>query len=152
MKNEVMKNQELISDYKVDADYVEPTFADFVSRRTFINRTGVFVSPSYFWSIHDDFKKSGVSVDEFLDNFQKYNFEVVEVPMTGSFKCCVSDDIVSGIGVYKEEDHEANVLEALNVATLSSYHNRKYAEHAIGVYKRNMKENRLRNAESNGVH
>lgn len=67
-------------------------------------------------------------------------------------KCCVSDDIVSGIGVYKEEDHEANVLEALNVATLSSYHNRKYAEHAIGVYKRNMKENRLRNAESNGVH
>lgn len=44
----------------------EPAFKDFVSRRDFINRTGVYVSPAYFGIIHDKFMESGVSAEEFV--------------------------------------------------------------------------------------
>lgn len=160
MKAEMKKSsQEIIGSYKMDATYREPEFADFVSRREFINRTGVFVSPEYFLHIYEDYKKAGVSLDEFLDHFEKYNFEIVEMPMSGTFKYCVSDDTVSGCGMYKEENHEANVVEALNVAVLSNYHSRKYADSIVEKYKdhmdreeKHMQENVLLNAASNGVH
>ena len=160
MKSEMKKNnQELIGTYKMDATYMEPEFADFVTRREFINRTGVFVSPEYFPYIHEDYKKAGVSLNEFLDHFEKYNFEIVEVPMSGTFKYCVSDDNVSGCGIYKEENHEANVLEALNSAVLSNYHSRKYADNIVEKYKEHMdrevnhmQEHVLLSATSNGVH
>lgn len=159
-KNEMKKNnQELIGAYRMDVTYMEPEFANFVTRREFINRTGVFVSPEYFASIYEDYKKSGVSLDEFLDHFEKYHFEIVEVPMSGTFKYCVSDDTVSGCGMYKDEDHEANVLEALNSAVLSNYHSRKYADNVVEKYKdhidkevNHMREDVLLNAARNGAH
>lgn len=155
MKNEMKKsNQEIIGSYKMDETYREPEFADFVSRREFINRTGVFVSPEYFLCIYDDFKSAKVSVEEFLNHFEKYIFEIVEVPMSGTFKYCVSDDNVSGCGIYKE-NQEVNVVEALNSAALSNYHNRKYADFVVEKYKDHMdreEKNVLLNAASNGVH
>ena len=159
-KNEMKKNnQELIGSYRTDATYMEPEFADFVTRREFINRTGVFVSPEYFAYIYEDYKKSGVSLDEFLDHFEKYNFEIVEVPMSGTFKYCVSDDNVSGCGMYKGENHEVNVLEALNSAVLSNYHSKKYADNIVEKYKEHinkevnhMQKDILLNAASNGAH
>lgn len=61
MKAEIKKSsQEIIGSYKMDATYREPEFADFVTRREFINRTGVFVSPEYFLHIYENYKKAGV--------------------------------------------------------------------------------------------
>ena len=56
----------LIGEYDASfkAEENEPVFKDFVSRRDFINRTGVYVSPAYFGIIHDKFMESGVSAEE----------------------------------------------------------------------------------------
>ena len=61
--------------------------------------------------------------------------------------------------MYKEENHEANVVEALNAAVLSNYHSRKYVDSVVEKYKdhmdreeKHMQENVLLNAVSNGVH
>lgn len=86
----------------------EQPYDDFVSREEFINRTGIFVTPSQFSYIHDvdweDAKESGTSVDDFIDYYEKNCGEVMEVPLHGSFKYIISDDYLSCIGEYNEDD------------------------------------------------
>ena len=66
----------LIGEYDASfkAEENEPVFKDFVSRRDFINRTGVYVSPAYFGIIHDKFMESGVSAEEFVTNYEEKIF------------------------------------------------------------------------------
>ena len=42
-----VEKQMLIKPYDKAFKPVEPMYADFISRPEFINRTGIFVSPSY---------------------------------------------------------------------------------------------------------
>lgn len=52
--------------------YKETIHENLVSREEFINQTGIFVSPEYFEYIYDmEFKKSGVSAEEFVQNYEE---------------------------------------------------------------------------------
>lgn len=89
---------------------------DFISREEFINRTGIFVTPSQFEFIYDvDFKDSNMSVDEFVSNFEKnFSGEVVEVPLEGTFKYMVMDEAVNCLGEFKDDLHDPNIWEIIN--------------------------------------
>lgn len=95
--------------------YKELYFEDFISREEFIKRTGIFVSPDYFTYIHNVlFKKSGVSIDEFIRNYEKkYSVCVQKVELHGTFKYEIMDDGISLIGQY-EDCHEPNIWEIIN--------------------------------------
>lgn len=106
----------------------EQTYDDFVSREEFINRTGIFVTPSQFSYIHDvdwkEAKESGTSLDDFINDYEDNCGEVMEVPLHGTFKYIVSDDYLSCIGEYNEDDgcgacylssvDEPNIWEIIN--------------------------------------
>ena len=94
----------------------ENTPQDFVSREEFINRTGIFVTPSKFEYIYDvDFKESNMSVDEFVSNFEEnFSGEVVEVEMKGTFKYMVTDEAVSCLGEFENELHDPNIWDIVN--------------------------------------
>lgn len=110
------------------AEPVDPTYPDFVSLPDFINRTGVFVSPCHFSVIYERFKKSGVSAEEFIQDYAaKYAEQIVSIPMCGTFRYEFTDDQISCLGEFKDEDHNANVLEALYSALdLAEYRRQKY--------------------------
>ena len=95
----------------------EQTYDDFVSREEFINRTGIFVTPSHFSYIHDidwkDAKESGVSMDDFINDYEDNCGEVMEVPLHGTFKYVISDDNLSCLGDY-EDVYEPNIWEVIN--------------------------------------
>ena len=80
-------------------------YDDFISRREFINHTGVYVSASYFNIVYDKFKESGLSIDEFV----------------GTFKYIVDDDIVNGLGTY-DDTHEPNIWEIVNSIDMEMFH------------------------------
>lgn len=108
----------------------EPTeklYPDFVLPIEFINRTGVFVSLTYFPEIYKKFKESGVTADEFIRDYEKkYAESLCSKPMTGKFKYEL-DDYVSCFGEFENDYHEANVLEALySVCELAEYRKKKY--------------------------
>lgn len=112
---------------------VEPTdapYPDFVSIVDFTNRTGVFVSPCHFSMIYERFKKSGVSAEKFIQDYEaKYADDIVSVPMSGTFKYEFTDDQISCLGEFKDEDHNATVLEALySVCDLAEYRRKKYQD------------------------
>lgn len=108
------------------AEPADPTYPDFVSILDFINRTGVFVSPCHFSVIYERFKKSGVSAEEFLNDYaEKYADQIVSIPMCGTFRYEFTDDQISCLGEFKDEDHNANVLEALYSALDLAEHRRK---------------------------
>lgn len=104
-----------------DGVYKEETYQDFVSREEFINRTGIFVSPEYFEYIYGiDFKKSGVSADEFMRDYEgKYSTCIQEVPLSGTFKYEVMDEEINCAGEY-DDFHEPNIWEIVNVLSRSS--------------------------------
>ena len=110
------------------AEPADPTYPDFVSLPDFINRTGVFVSPCHFDLIYERFLESGVSVEKFIQDYEeKYADDVVSVPMSGTFKYELTDDQISCLGEFKDEDHSATVLEALYSALdLAEYRRKKY--------------------------
>ena len=89
---------------------------DFISREEFINRTGIFVTPSQFEFIYDeDFKDSNMSVDEFVSNFEEnFSGEVMEVEMKGTFKYMVMDEAINCLGEFKDDLHDPNIWEIIN--------------------------------------
>ena len=92
---------------------------DFVSREEFINRTGIFVSPFYFKNnVYDAFKESGNTVDDFITNYEKnMKKDIIELPLTGTFKYHWEDDVISCLGTYDTEtpeDFEPNIWEIIN--------------------------------------
>ncbi len=71
----------------------------------------------------DKAKKSGTTVDEFIDNYEDEHMgEVVETPLQGTFKYLVMDDCVSCGGDYEDLHYEPNIWEIANsLARESSY-------------------------------
>lgn len=112
------------------AEPADPTYPDFVSLIDFINRTGVFVSPCHFDQVYKRFKESGVSVNKFIQDYEaRYADDVVSVPMSGTFKYEFTDDQISCLGEFKDEDYSATVLEALYSALdLAEYRRKKYQD------------------------
>lgn len=103
----------------------EQNYDDFVSREEFINRTGIFVSSSHFAYIHDvewkEAKESGITVDDFVDDFEENNCEeVMEVPLHGTFKYLVMDDYLNCFADYNFDEgcaysgYEPNLWEIIN--------------------------------------
>ena len=68
----------------------------------------------------DEKKKSGTTVDEFIDNYEERCLGLAEIPLQGTFKYIVMDDYISGIGDYDDP----NIWEIIN--TLSLVHEREY--------------------------
>ena len=94
----------------------ENTPKDFVSREEFINRTGIFVTPSQFGFIYDvDFRDSNMTVDEFISKFEEdFSGEIMEVEMKGTFKYMVMDEAVSCLGEFENELHDPNIWDIVN--------------------------------------
>lgn len=95
----------------------EQTYDDFISREEFINRTGIFVTPCYFYFIYEEWKEakeSGTSLDDFINDYENSG-EVIEVTLHGTFKYLVSDDYLSCIGEYADGDGcDACYLSSVN--------------------------------------
>lgn len=102
-----------------ETDYSEEGFG-FVSRHEFINQTGIYVTPAYFGKINNQFQKSGVSVAEFLENYEdKYAaFPVEKIKMEGTFKYLPDDTLLSGANI-NSEDVCPNIWELMD--NLSTY-------------------------------
>lgn len=116
-----IEKQVLIKPYDKAYKPVEPTYTDFVSRPEFINRTGIFVSPSYYGMIYKAFKESGVAVDEFVRDYEeKYSTCLIKVPLSGTLKYEVQDDDVSCIGVHTDM-HDPNIWEILDSLSMAQY-------------------------------
>lgn len=117
-------NNTLIHPVENEKSWKEPIYDDFVSREEFINRTGIFVTPQYFSYIYDEWtdkkKKSGTTVDEFIDNYEERCLGLAEIPLQGTFKYIVMDDYISGIGDYDDP----NIWEIINCLAL--VHEREY--------------------------
>lgn len=116
-----IEKQILIKPYDKTFKPVEPVYTDFISRPDFINRTGIFVSPSYYGMIYDAFKESGVAVDEFIRDYEeKYSTCIIEEPLSGTLKYEVQDDDVSCIGIH-DEFHDPSIWEILNSLLMAQY-------------------------------
>ena len=116
-----VEKQMLIKPYDKAFKPVEPMYADFISRPEFINRTGIFVSPSYYGIIYDAYKESDVAVDEFVRDYEeKYSTCIVEVPLSGTLKYEVQDDDVSCIGIH-DDFYDPSIWEILNSLSMSQY-------------------------------
>lgn len=114
----------LIGEYMPEIDSGETTYDDFVSRRDFINRTGIYISTAYFAQLYEDFKKSGVPVDEFVSNYEsKYATCVREIPLSGTFKYELADSNANPMGIYLEQDpDEANIYERFNALDMDVFY------------------------------
>ena len=64
-----MKNI-LIGDYDKQFKSDELEYKDFISRKEFINSTGIYVSALFFESVYHDYKESGLSVDDFVNTYE----------------------------------------------------------------------------------
>jgi hypothetical protein len=120
--SQVKKNEKacLISKYDSHFKPDEQVYDDFISRREFINHTGVYVSASYFNIVYDKFKESGLSIDEFVGTFSS-NPMIQEVNLSGTFKYIVDDDTVNGLGTY-DDTHEPNIWEIVNSIDMEMFH------------------------------
>ena len=93
----------------------EPEYKDFISRMDFVNKTGIFVTPDYFSMVYDSFIESGVSVAEFVTNYEeKYVTScIVKEELKGTFKYEVLDDCISCMNDY-DSMHEPNAWEIID--------------------------------------
>ena len=135
------KKELLITPSEMEHEWKEVVHEDFISREEFINRTGIFVSPSHFGFIYDmEFKESGMSVDEFLQNYdENYIGEIVEVPLQGTFRYMITDDNVSCIGTY-DEAHEPNIWEIVNCLAQGQAMERQSKWDYIEKYKKSLED------------
>lgn len=118
----------------------EPVYKDFISRVDFINQTGIFVTPSYFECIYDDFKESGVSVDEFVGNYEaKYSTDVQETELKGIFKYETTDDTVSCLCLY-DPLYDPNIWEVVNNLAVEHDHQWRSKDEVIEEYKKIIKK------------
>jgi hypothetical protein len=109
----------------------EKEYEGFVTRREFINRTGVFVSAVNFENIYEKFKELSVSADEFVrDYIDKYSdFIISDRNNLVHFE--INDDEVSAVGCYANsvESDELNVLDLLyNLSESVEYYRDKLIE------------------------
>lgn len=132
----------------------EKAYDDFVSREEFVNRTGIFVTSSYFYFIYDEWKEakeSGTSLDDFINDYEDNKCgEVMEVPLYGTFKYIISDDNLSCIGEYNEDDgcgacylssvDEPNIWEIINCLARSHAQEYESKWEAIERYKSVLKD------------
>lgn len=119
----------------------EPIYKDFISRVDFINQTGIFVTPSYFECIYDDFKDSGVSVDEFVGNYEeKYSTCVEELELKGTLKYETTDDAVSCLCVYDSNPlYEPSIWEVVNNLAVEHDHQWRSKDKVIEEYQKIIK-------------
>lgn len=126
----------------------EQTYDDFISREEFINRTGIFVTPIYFYFIYDEWKEAkeaGTSLDDFINDYEDKCGEVMEVPLHGTFKYLIFDDYLSCIGEYDDGDgcgacylssvDEPNIWEIINCIARSCAQEYESKREAIESYK-----------------
>lgn len=129
-------NNTLIHPVENENSWKEPVYDDFINREEFINRTGIFVTPQYFSYIYDEWtdevKKSGTTVDEFIDNYEDRCLGLAEVPLQGTFKYIVMDDCISGIGDYDDP----NIWEIINSLALSHEYQYETKWETIEAYKK----------------
>ena len=132
------KTELLISPVTGEYTWKETVHEDFVSREEFINRTGIFVTPSYFEVIYGvEFKESDMSVDEFIHTFEEeHGGEITEIPLQGIFKYMVMDDEVSCIGEYEDDLHEPNIWEIINCLARSHAYECKTKWELVEKYKK----------------
>lgn len=121
--NKNMNNEQKLINPMNEIMKREPEYEDFVTREEFINRTGIMVSPTYFSSIvYGDFKESGLSVDEFISTYEEdFYGEIVELPLSGTLKYNISDDLISLVGLLEDELSEPNIYEIINGLLLFEY-------------------------------
>ena len=123
-----MTNKEMKKEIMLKGNTDELVHKDFVSRQEFINRTGVYVTPLYFEIIYKRFVDSGISVDEFIDNYEeKYSSCIEETLLSGTFKYEVEDTDISGMDSI-EEDQTLNIWEIIDSIIIAYYKKRNYAE------------------------
>ena len=118
----------------------EPVYEDFISRVDFINQTGIFVTPSYFECIYDDFKESGVSVDEFVGNYEeKYSTDIQEIELKGTFKYETTDDTVSCLCLY-DPLYDPNIWEVVNNLAVEHDYQWRSKDEIVEKYQKIIKE------------
>ena len=114
------KKEILIGKYDSLFKSDEPVYEDFISRKEFINRTGIYESTMNYAMVYDEFKETGLSVDEFVDTYEE-NHPIEEVKLHGTFKFEVTDDNVNGLGTY-HDDHFPYIWEIVNMLDMELYH------------------------------
>lgn len=122
----------------------EKSYEGFVSREEFINRTGIFVTPSYFSDIYDYqwkvAQETGVSIDEFINKYEEnYVEEVMEVPLEGKLKYLITDDYMNCFEEYKDT-LEPNLWEILNSLSREVVNVRESKQKIIDEYKEILKD------------
>jgi len=133
-----MKDNTLIHPTEIDR---EPVYEDFISRVDFINQTGIFVTPGYFETIYDDFKESGVSVDEFVGSYEeKYSTCVQETELKGTFKYETTDDEVSCLCVYDSTYDDLNIWEVVNNLAVEYDHQWRSKDEIVEKYQKIIQE------------
>ena len=139
-------NEPLIHPIVNEDAWKEKTYDDFVSREEFINRTGIFITPSYFSYIYNvewkAAKESGVTIDAFVDDYEENNSgEITEIPLHGTFKYLTSDDYVNCFSDYNFDDgffcsrYEPNVWEVINSLAREIEQIREIKDKTIKGYK-----------------
>ena len=111
--------------------FPEKEYKGFVTRREFINRTGVFVSAVHFEIIYEKFKELRVSADEFVrDYIDKYSDCIIS-DKNNLVHFEINDNEVSAVGCYANsvESDELNVLDLLyNMSESAEYYRTKLFE------------------------
>lgn len=109
----------------------EKKYEGFVTRREFINRTGVFVSAVHFENLYEEFNKLSVSAEEFVrDYIDKYSDCIIS-DRNNLVHFEINDDEVSAVGCYANsvESDELNVLDLLyNMSESAEYYRTKLFE------------------------
>lgn len=129
----------LINTINKEYTWKEQSYDDFVTREEFINRTGIFVTPSHFYYIYDmewkEAKETGVSVDDFVRTYEEeHSGEIVEEQLQGTFKYIISDDYLSCIGDY-DDLYVPNIWEIINCLARTHAHEYETKWEAINNYK-----------------
>lgn len=114
----------LIGEYKRDfkVKECEPVFRKFISRRDFINQTGLYISPFDFAAYYEEFKKSGKTVKQFVEDYKKFPFWT-EIQVNGTIRVprMVGDDIYKNFA-----DEDMTAIEIVNALDMYAYrHNMK---------------------------
>ena len=75
----------------------EKAFADFVSRKEFMDRTGIYTSPDFYEVVYERFKESNMPVEEFVDNYAQScgGIEEITIGESFKFKYDIADDMIS---------------------------------------------------------
>lgn len=135
MQNEKMKDEMTMEGKLIQSEQPgRKEYDDFVPRVDFINRTGIYISTSYYPAVYEKFQKSGQSADEFIHDYERVYTNCVEtLPLEGVFKYETADTDISGAD-QNETEHHRTIWDILNSLDDSLDHKRAYAERMIAKY------------------